>query len=68
MEQTLLAVAATDSLRQAGRTAHLHHNSVAHRVERAEKVLGFACTEPFGRARLLLTLTLHRLLESRKRF
>jgi hypothetical protein len=68
MEGTLLAVAATDSLRQAARTVHLHHNSVAHRVQRAEKVLGFSCTEPYGRARLLLTLTLHRLLESHKLF
>ncbi|MFC5752415.1 helix-turn-helix domain-containing protein [Actinomadura rugatobispora] len=68
MERTLLAVAATDSLRQAARTVHLHHNSVAHRVQRAEKVLGFSCTVPYGRARLLLTLTLHRLLESHKLF
>lgn len=68
MLRTMLAVAATDSLRMAARTVHMHHNSVAHRVERAEKVLGFSCTEPYGRARLLLTLTLHRLLESRKLF
>jgi DNA-binding PucR family transcriptional regulator len=68
MLNTLLAVAATDSLRRAARIVHLHHNSVAHRVERAEKVLGFRCTEPYGRTRLLLILTLHRLLESRKLF
>ncbi len=66
--ETLLAVASTDSLRQAARIVHLHHNSVAHRVERAERVLGFSCTEPYGRARLLLTLTVHRLFASRSLF
>jgi DNA-binding PucR family transcriptional regulator len=65
---TLLAVAATDSLRRAAATVHMHHNSVAHRVRRAERALGFKCTEPYGRARLLLVLTLHRLLESHKHF
>lgn len=65
---TLLAVASHDSLRKAARVVHLHHNSVGHRVERAEKVLGFSCTEPFGRSRLLLTLTLHRLLASHALF
>lgn len=65
---TLLAVASHDSLRQAARVVHLHHNSVSHRVERAEKVLGYSCTQPFGRSRLLLTLTLHRLLASHALF
>ena len=68
MSRTLLAVASTDSLRQAARSVHMHHNSVAHRVERAEKILGFSCVEPYGRARLLLTLTLHRLLHSHSLF
>ncbi|QNG38820.1 PucR family transcriptional regulator [Geodermatophilaceae bacterium NBWT11] len=66
MLRTLLAVASTDSLRQAARDLHVHHNSVAHRVRRAERALGFGCTEPFGRARLLLTLSLHRLLASHR--
>lgn len=61
---TLEAVAATDSLRKAARSVHLHHNSVAHRVERAEKVLGFRLTEPYGRTRLFLALVLRRLLDS----
>lgn len=68
MVSTLVAVASTDSLRSAARVVHLHHNSVAHRVARAEKVLGFPCTQPYGRARLLLALTLHRLLESHQLF
>jgi hypothetical protein len=66
--RTLQAVAATDSLRKAAKVVHMHHNSVRHRVERAESALGFSCTGPYGRARLLLALTLHRLLESRKLF
>lgn len=65
---TLLAVSATDSLRMAARATHMHHNSVAHRVERAQSVLGFALTEPYGRARLLLVLTLHRLIRSHSLF
>ncbi|WP_169914534.1 helix-turn-helix domain-containing protein [Rhodococcoides yunnanense] len=65
---TLLAVASHDSLRKAARVVHMHHNSVGHRVERAEKILGFSCTEPYGRSRLLLTLTLHRLLASHALF
>lgn len=60
----LEAVAATDSLRKAAGRLHLHHNSVAHRVERAENSLGFSFTEPYGRTRLFLALVLRRLQET----
>jgi hypothetical protein len=60
----LEAVAATDSLRKAARLLHRHHNSVAYRVERAERRLGFSVTEPYGRNRLFLALVLRRLQES----
>jgi DNA-binding PucR family transcriptional regulator len=42
----------------------LHHNSVATRVQRAERLLGFSITEPYGRSRLLLGLVLRRLRDS----
>lgn len=68
MLHTLLAVAATESLRQAARVVHMHHNSVTYRVQRAEKVLGFSCTQPYGRARLMFVLTLHRIMDSWRQF
>ncbi|OLO25742.1 hypothetical protein PZ61_0235460 [Streptomyces sp. MNU77] len=60
----LEAVAATESLRKAARVLHRHHNSVAYRVERAERHLDFRFTEPYGRPRLFLALVLRRLRES----
>lgn len=57
----LEAVAATESIRQAAQLVHLHHNTVAHRVEAAEGVLGFPLREIYGRTRLLIALTLYRL-------
>ncbi|MFJ9123890.1 helix-turn-helix domain-containing protein [Streptomyces sp. NPDC102340] len=60
----LEAVAATDSVRKAARLLHRHHNSVAYRVERAQRYLGFSFTEPYGRTRLFLALVLRRLQES----
>ncbi|WP_197085741.1 helix-turn-helix domain-containing protein [Corynebacterium comes] len=57
----LEAVAATESIRQAAQLVHLHHNTVAHRVEAAESVLGFPLREIYGRTRLLIALTLYRL-------
>ncbi|WP_216913217.1 helix-turn-helix domain-containing protein [Nocardia noduli] len=68
MLHTLLAVAATESLRQAARVVHMHHNSVTYRVQRAEKMLGFSCTKPYGRSRLMFVLTLHRILDSWRYF
>ncbi|WP_425825590.1 helix-turn-helix domain-containing protein [Streptomyces fractus] len=60
----LEAVAATDSVRKAARLLHRHHNSVAYRVERAQRYLGYSFTEPYGRTRLFLALVLRRLQES----
>lgn len=60
----LEAVSATESIRRAASLVHLHHNTVAHRVETAEKVLGFTFRENYGRTRLLIGLTLYRLSRS----
>jgi DNA-binding PucR family transcriptional regulator len=59
--QTLEALAEAGSLREAARRMHLHHNSIAARVRRAEELLGYKITEPAGGARLQLTLALRRL-------
>lgn len=59
--QALEAVAQAGSLREAARRIHLHHNSIAARVRRAEEVLGYRVTEPAGVARLQLALALRRL-------
>lgn len=64
MLRTLEAVAATESLRKAAKSLHLHHNSVSHRLARAERVLGFSVGGPYRRARLMLALVLHRLRDS----
>lgn len=64
MLRTLEAVAATESLRRAATTLHMHHNSVRSRVSRAEQLLGFTITAPYGRVRLMLALVLRRLRES----
>ncbi|MFR9803171.1 helix-turn-helix domain-containing protein [Pseudonocardia sp. RS010] len=61
---TLEVVASTESMRRAATILHLHHNSVAHRVTRAEKVLGFSLGEPYARSRLMLALVLRRLRDS----
>lgn len=57
----LEAIAQAGSLREAARRIHLHHNSVAARLRRAETVLGYRVTDPAGIARLQLTLALRRL-------
>jgi hypothetical protein len=59
--QALEAVAQAGSLREAARRLHLHHNSVAARVRRAEDVLTYRVTDPAGVARLQLALALRRL-------
>lgn len=61
MRRTLETVAATCSIRQAAGVLHLHHNSVAHRVARAEAELDFSIGAPYGRSRLLVGLILQRL-------
>lgn len=60
----LEAVSATESIRQAAKLVHLHHNTVAQRVESAETALGFSFRGSYGRSRLLVGLTLHRLSSS----
>lgn len=62
MLRTLEAVAATESLRRAATLMHMHHNSVAHRIARAEHILGFEITVPYGRVRLMMILVMRRLL------
>jgi sugar diacid utilization regulator len=68
MLRILESVSSTDSLRKAAHRVFLHHNSVASRVEKAEAVLGFSVTEPYGKNRLLLALVLRRLRESALKF
>ncbi|MFE9327536.1 helix-turn-helix domain-containing protein [Nocardia sp. NPDC052278] len=65
MLRTLEMVAATESLRKAAVMLHKHHNSVGHRVARAERQLGFEISAPYGRVRLMLALVLRRLRDSR---
>ncbi|ALJ20460.1 helix-turn-helix domain-containing protein [Microbacterium sp. No. 7] len=64
MIRTLEAVAATKSFRRAAVMLHLHHNSVGHRVTRAEKVLGFRISDKYGHARLMVAIILQRLRNS----
>jgi hypothetical protein len=68
MLQTLEAVAATDSLRRAAAVLHMHHNSVAHRVTRAEQALGFSVADLYARPRLNLAIALRRIRESAELF
>ena len=57
---TVLAVAATESIRRAAQLVHMHHNTVAQRVRDAERALGYPLTEPYGRTRLMVGLILYR--------
>jgi PucR C-terminal helix-turn-helix domain len=59
---TLDAYCATGSLRRAADLLHLHHSSVARRLEQIGKTLGFELTEPTGLLRASLALTAWRLL------
>jgi hypothetical protein len=63
-EGDLAAVAAfcrSGSLRGAAAHLHLHHSSVADRVARAGRALGWELSEPADRFRAMLALTLRRL-------
>lgn len=64
MRRTLETVSATGSIRQAATVLHLHHNSVAHRLARAEAELGFPINVPYGRSRLLVALIIQRLRDN----
>ncbi|MEU8894781.1 helix-turn-helix domain-containing protein [Nocardia sp. NPDC048505] len=60
---TLEIYCATGSLRRAADLLHLHHSSVARRLDQLGKALGFELTEPGGVLRARLALVAWRLLE-----
>lgn len=62
--ETLDAYCATGSLRRAAELLHLHHSSVARRLEQIGKTLGTDLTEPTGVTRARLALTAWRLLNN----
>lgn len=59
--QTVEVLLRAGSLREAARQLHLHHNSVAARVSRAEAELDYSITTPLGMTRVTLALALRRL-------
>jgi DNA-binding PucR family transcriptional regulator len=61
---TLDAYCTTGSVRQAAELLHLHHSSVARRLEQLGKTLGIELTEPTGLLRARLALTTWRLLDT----
>ncbi|MBF6328361.1 PucR family transcriptional regulator [Nocardia transvalensis] len=61
---TLDAYCTTGSLRRAAEILHLHHSSVARRLDHLGKTLGLDLTEPAGLIRARLALTTWRLLEA----
>ena len=61
--QTLDAYCTTGSHRRAADLLHLHHSSVARRLELLGKTLGIDFTEPTGLTRARLALTAWRLLD-----
>ncbi|MEV2224763.1 helix-turn-helix domain-containing protein [Nocardia vinacea] len=63
--ETLDAYCATGSLRRAAELLHLHHSSVARRLEQIEKMTGIGLAEPTGLLRARLALTAWRLLDER---
>ena len=60
--ETLDAYCATGSLRRAADLLHLHHTSVARRLEHIGQALGIELTEPAGLTRARLAVTAWRLL------
>ena len=61
--ETLDVYCATGSLRRAADVLHLHHSSVARRLEQIGENLGFELTGPAGLTRARLALTAWRLLD-----
>jgi hypothetical protein len=61
--ETLDAYCVTGSLRRAADLLHLHHSSVARRLEQLGEALGIDLTEPTGLVRARLALTAWRLLD-----
>jgi sugar diacid utilization regulator len=60
---TLDAYCGAGSLRRAAELLHLHHSSLARRVERIGRSLGIELAEPTGLIRARLALTAWRLLD-----
>ncbi|MFD9367269.1 helix-turn-helix domain-containing protein [Streptomyces sp. NPDC060020] len=60
---TLDAYCATGSLRRAADLLHLHHSSVARRIDQIGKALGLDLTDPTALLRATLALTTWRLLD-----
>jgi PucR C-terminal helix-turn-helix domain len=60
--KTLDAYCVAGSVRRAADLLHLHHSSVARRLEQLGKILGIELTEPTGLLRARLALTAWRLL------
>jgi hypothetical protein len=60
--ETLDAYCDSGSLRRAAELLHLHHSSVARRLDQLGKTLGVDLTEPTGLTRARLALTAWRLL------
>ncbi|MFD9483261.1 PucR family transcriptional regulator [Streptomyces sp. NPDC059991] len=61
--ETLDTYCATGSLRRAAERLHLHHSSVARRLEQIGRALGIELTEPTGLIRARLALTAWQLLD-----
>ncbi|MEU6120618.1 helix-turn-helix domain-containing protein [Streptomyces sp. NPDC047123] len=62
--ETLDAYCATGSLRRAADLLHLHHSSVARRIDQLGRSLAIDLTEPTGLVRARLALTAWRLLDA----
>jgi DNA-binding PucR family transcriptional regulator len=60
--RTLDAWCDSGSLRRAAELLHLHHSSVARRIDQLARTLGIDLTQPTGRLRASLALTTWRLL------
>lgn len=61
--ETLDAFCCTGSLRRAAELLHLHHSSVARRLEQLSRTMGFEISDAVGLARARLALTAWRLLD-----
>ncbi|MFG2330868.1 PucR family transcriptional regulator [Streptomyces sp. NPDC048604] len=62
--ETLEAYCVTGSLRRAADLLHLHHSSVARRIDALGRALGVDLTEPAGLTRARLALSIWRLLDA----